>query len=291
MILITGATGHLGKATLDFLLKSGVPANSISALVRDEVKATDLKATGVTVRTGNYDDYNSLVSAFQGVDKLLLISGSDLTNRLKQHENSIKAAREANVKHIVYTSFVRKNETDKSPIAFVAKSHIETERLIKGSGIPYTIMLNTLYADMLPIFFGEKVLGSGIFLPAGEGKAAFATRSDMAEALARVLSTPGHENKEYVIANSSNYSMEDAAGILSEITGRKVSYARPTEPSFREEMAKAGVPQEYVGMFASFSEAIRQGEFETNRSDLETLIGRKPTPLKEFLKTIYTTNN
>ena len=291
MILITGASGQLGKATIDFLLKKGIPAKSISALVRDEAKASDLKAKGVAIRTGNYDDYNSLVSAFKGIDNLLLISGSDVTNRMKQHENAVKAAREAGVKHIIYTSFVRKNETDTSPIAFVGKSHIETDRLIKASSIPYTIMLNTLYADMLPIFFGEQVLETGIFLPAGEGKAAFATRDDMAEALAHVLSTTGHENKEYVIANTINYSLEDVAGIISELTGKKVNYAKPSIVLYKETMAKAGVPLEFVGMFAGFSEAISQGEFETDSSDLEKLIGRKPTTLKEFFKTIYSFNN
>lgn len=286
MILITGATGHFGKATIDFLLKK-IDAKNISALVRNESKAEDLKSKGIALRVGDYDNYSSLVSAFRGVDKLLFVSGSDVVKRMRQHENVVRAAIEAGVKSIVYTSFARKNETGASPIAFVGKSHIETEKLIKTSGIPYTIMLNTLYADVLPMFFGDKVLETGIFLPAGDGKAAYTTRNDMAEAAAHILSTSAHENKEYVIATTSNHSLQEAAMMLSEITGKRVDYAKPSVDVYRDVLSKAGVPAEYIGIFAGFSAAIDQGEFETVTSDLERLIGRKPTTLKDYFKTVY----
>lgn len=291
MILVTGATGHFGKATIDFLLKKGISPTNISAFVRDEAKATALKAKGVTIKIGSYDDYTSLLSAFTGVDKLLLVSGNDIPNRLKQQENVVKAAREAGVKHIVYTSFARKNETETSPIAFVGKSHINTDKVIKASGIAYTIMLNGLYADVLPMFFGEKVLETGIFLPAGDGKAAFTTREDMAEAAANILSSTGHENKDYIITNSANYSLHDAATLLSELTRKKVMYTKPSAALYSETLAKAGVPSEYIGMFAGFSEAINQGEFESSSTDLEKLLGRKATSLKEYLGTVYASNN
>ena len=287
MILVTGATGHFGKATIDFLLNKGISASNISALVRDVAKAADLKAKGITIREGDYSDYASLIAAFKGVDKVLLVSGNDIQNRLRQQENAVNAARESGVQHIVYTSFVRKNETETSPIAFVGKSHIETDKLIKASGIPYTIMLNGLYADMLPMFFGEKVLDTGIFLPAGEGKAAYATRNDMAEAAATILTESGHENKEYVMTNTDNYSLHDAASIISDLTGKNVVYNSPTPELYTKKLSDAGVPMEYIGIFAGFSEAIRQGEFETSSSDLEKLLGRKPTTLKEFFSTVY----
>jgi len=287
MILVTGATGHLGKATIDFLLKKGIPAKNISALVRDMAKAGDLKTKGINIKIGNYDDYASLVTAFENVDKLLLVSGSDIHNRQQQQENAVKAAKEAGVKHIVYTSFVRSNETGTSPIAFVGKSHMATDKSIKASGIPYTIMLNSLYADMLPIFVGEKVLETGIFLPAGDGKTSFTTRLDMAEAAASILAGEGHENKEYVIANTSNYSMTDVATILSELSGKKITYTSPSNEVYVEIVSSAGVPMEYAKMFAAFSEAIKQNEFDTATSDLEKLIGRKPTGLKDYLKSVY----
>lgn len=287
MILITGATGHFGKATIDFLLKKGVPAANISALVRDISKADDLKAKGIDIRIGNYDNYASLSAAFKNADKLLLVSGNDITKRQQQQENVVKAAKEAGVKHIVYTSFVRKNETEASPIAMVAKSHIETEKYIKASSIPYTIMQNTLYSDMLPIFIGEKVLETGIFFPAGDGRTSFATRLDMAEAAARILTGEGHENKEYVIANTSNSSMDDVAAILSQLSGKKITYTSPATEVYIDTISKAGMPMEYAQVFASFCEAIKQGEFDTATSDLEKLIGRKPTDLNEYLKSAY----
>lgn len=287
MILLTGATGHFGKATIDHLLKKGTPAHTIAALVRDEAKATELKAKGIQIRKGDYNDYASLQSAFTGIDKVLLVSGNDLHDRLKQQESAVKAAREAGVKHIIYTSFVRKNETDTSPIAMVGKSHIETEKFIKASGIPYTILLNNLYTDMLPIFFGEQVLNTGIFLPAGSGKAAYTTRNDMAEAAANILIEQGHENKTYTIANTESYTLQDAATILHDVTGKSVAYVNPTAAEYIAALTQTGVPAEYVGFFAAFSEAIKQGEFETQNTDLEKILKRKPVTLREYLTTVY----
>ncbi len=290
MIFITGATGHFGKATIDFLLARGIPANTIGALIRDREKATDLISKGINTRVGDYNDYSSLVKAFAGVDKLLLVSGNDIMNRLQQQENVVNAAKEAGVKHLIYTSFVRKNDTDSSPIAVLAKSHIETEKLIHASGIPSTILKNSLYADVLPLFLGEKVLETGVYLPAGNGKAAFTTRLDMAEAAAVVLTGNGHENKEYILAGNSNYSLTDVAVFLSELTGKEVVYTSPAADVYTNTLVNAGVPLEYAGMFAGFGAAIEQGEFETSTSELETLLNRKPTTLKEYLQSVYTKN-
>ena len=200
MILITGATGHLGQATISYLLQK-IPASQLAVLARDKNKAAGFQEKGLDIRIGDYDDYTSLLSAFKNIDKLFFISGSDVANRQKQHENVVNAAKEAGVGHIVYTSFARKNETVTNPLGELAFSHIETDKLIKVSGISYTILRNGLYADVLPLFFGDKVLETGIYLPAGEGKAAFISRNDIAEAAANILSSEGHENKEYNIVN------------------------------------------------------------------------------------------
>jgi NAD(P)H dehydrogenase (quinone) len=287
MILITGSTGHFGKAAIDHLLEKGVNANSIAALVRDNAKAIELKAKGIQIRKGDYNDYASLKSAFKGIDKLLLVSSNDLQDRLKQQQHAVKAAREAGVKHIIYTSFARKNETDTSPIASVGKSHIETENLIKESGIPYTLLLNGLYSDVLPMFFGEQVLQTGIFLPAGNGKVTFATRNDMAEAAANILMGYGHENKIYTIGNTESYTLQDAATILQEVTGKPIAYTSPTIAEYTSALTQAGVPAAYIDIFAGFSEAIKQGEFETAGTDLEKLLSRKPATLRDYLTSVY----
>jgi NAD(P)H dehydrogenase (quinone) len=287
MIFITGATGHFGKATIDFLIQKGVKPENISALARSADKAQELTNKGVNVKIGDYDDYPSLVAAFAGIDKLLLISSSDLEYRVRQHTNAAKAAKEAGVKQIIYTSFVRKNETASSPIAFIAQQHIESEKAIRDTGIPYTFMLNALYADALPMFMGEKVAETGIFLPAGNGKAAFAARTDMAEAAANLLLLKEPLKKVYVISNTENYTLYNVASYLSEIFGKAVAYHAPTKEVYLDVVTKAGMPEQYAHMFANFSQAIEQGEFETSTTDLETILGRKPISLKAFLAGTY----
>lgn len=286
-ILLTGATGNFGKASINFLLQKGVKPNQIFALARTVEKAEDLKKIGINVRIGNFEDPVSLVEAFAGIDKLLFISSSDIPKRLKQHENIVSSAIKVGIKHVVYTSFVRKNETATSPIAMIATQHIETEKLIKNSGMTYTMMLNGLYADVLPAFLGEKVLETGVFLPAGNGKASFTSRINMAEAAANILTSEGHDNKEYVITANENCSLQDVSDLLTDISGREVKYLNPPKDLYIETTTKAGMPVEFAEMFASFSEAIKQGEFETTNSDLENILGRKPTSLKQYLTLNY----
>lgn len=287
MILVTGATGNYGKTTIDFLLKKGISPNSIAALVRDEAKAEDLKEKGISLKNGDYNNYESLLEAFKGVDKLLLISSSDVVHRGQQHENAVKAAIEAGVNHIIYTSFERKNDTETSPIAMLAKSHIDTENQIKASGMTYTLLRNNLYLDALPMFFGEQIATTGIFLPAGDTKSAFASRNDMAEATANILTNSGHEDKEYSLSNTKNISIQEIAQDLSEIIGTKINYVSPSQDIYIETLKGAGVPAEYMGMFAGFAEAIKQGEFSSDKTDLENLLGRKPTTAKAFFTEVY----
>lgn len=287
MILITGATGHFGRATIDFLLKKGISANNISALVRDVTKAEDLKTKHINLKIGDYNNYASMVEAFKGIDKLLLVSGSDVVNRGKQQINAVNAAKEAGVKHIIYTSFERKNETETSPVAFLAKPHIDTENQIKASGMAYTILKNNLYLDVLPMFFGKQVLETGIFIPAGDTKAAYALRNDMAEAAANILTSQGHENKEYSLSNSENISLQEMAQDLSAITGKQINYVSPPQEVYVDALTKANVPAEYIGMLSGFAEAIKQGEYSIEKADLENLLGRKPKSTKSFLKDVY----
>ncbi|MFN4150074.1 MAG: SDR family oxidoreductase [Candidatus Sericytochromatia bacterium] len=286
MILVTGATGQLGRATIDFLLKK-VPANEISALVRNENKALDLKEKGIDIRVGNYHDYESLVKAFAGVEKLLLVSSSDFNDRLQQQLNAVNAAKEAGVKYIAYTSFGLKS-LENSAIQFVIDDHFKTAEKIKKSGLKYTLLDNTLYSDVLPMFLGHNVLETGVFLPAGDGKAPFATRLDMAEATANVLiDSVSHENKEYLISSNRLYSISDVATYLSELSGKTINYIDADEKVFVETLTKVGVPQEYVGLTASFATAIKNKEFELYDNTLATLLGREETSLKDYLKSAF----
>src|SRR4051812_2087006 len=164
MILVTGANGHLGRAIINSLLKKGVSANTIIGLVREESKAQDLQAKGIELRVGDYDWYTTLVKAFAGVEKLILVSGRDLTTRVEQHDNVITAAKEVGVKHILYTSFFNENKFKNSPFDFVSSSVKATDATIKNSGIAYTLFKDNLYAELLPVMFGQNVFKSGIYL-------------------------------------------------------------------------------------------------------------------------------
>jgi NAD(P)H dehydrogenase (quinone) len=235
MILITGATGHLGKKTIDFLLKN-VSVKSVSALVRNLAKGEELKAQGIELRTGDYSDYNSLVQAFKGVDTLLLVSSGTLENRIEQHIHAIDAAKENQVKHIVYTSAIGANDKMK----FIpGVDHYHTEEYLKASGIPYTILRNTFYAEVLPMLLGDALTSGDWYYAAGEGKANFASRTDMAEALANVLAHPsGHKNKTYEITSGKSYSFHELADVLRTISGKLVRYLPTPLEALKEGMKK-----------------------------------------------------
>ncbi|AHM62362.1 putative nucleoside-diphosphate sugar epimerase [Flammeovirgaceae bacterium 311] len=288
MILVTGATGHFGKAVIKFLLQKGVSASNISALVRDEAKAEALKAKGITIKVGDYDDYSSLTKAFKGIKQLLLVSGNDLAKRGKQHENVVKAAVEAGINHVYYTSIDRKDDNaEASPITLVMETHLHTEQIIKSSGMVYTFFRNNIYADMIPLFLGDQVANTGVFFPAGEGKVAFATRENMAEATAAVLATEDLQNKEYVFSNTESVSFGDIANMLSEIFGTKIQYANPTAEAYTEALTSVGVPTDIITMSVEWGEAFKQGTFSRTSNDLERLLGRKPTTVREYLQTVY----
>jgi NAD(P)H dehydrogenase (quinone) len=283
MILITCATGHLGKKTIDFLSKK-LPIQSISALVRDPAKGEELKAQGVALRTGDYSDYDSLVQAFKGIDTLLLISSGTLENRVQQHINAIDAAKENKVKHIVYTSVVGANDKTKFTAAL---DHYHTEEYLKASKISYTIMRHTLYAEVVPMLFGDALTSGEWYYAAGEAKANFASRENMAEALANVLAQPlEHKNKIYEITSSKSYTFHDLAGVLRTNSGNPVHYISIPLEALKEGMKKAGVPEVYIPMMASMADAIGDSEFNIVDPALENLLQRKPDDVKDSLTKI-----
>jgi NAD(P)H dehydrogenase (quinone) len=286
-ILVTGATGQLGTEVIKLLLNK-TEAKNISILARDPAKAEHFKSKGITIHQGNYNDYGSLVKAFKGINKLYFISTGDMTNRETQHENVVKAATEAEVKHIIYTSFQRKNDSDQSPISFVAKAHIVAEKAIKASGLTYTILKHGLYADFIPVILGNSVFETGtIYLPTGDGKVAFTSRADLAAGGVAVITGTGHENKTYEFYADTRYSFSDIASMLSKIKNRPISYVSLKSEEYVQTLTKAGVPTEYIGLFAGFSEAIKRGEFDNSDNTLSGWLGRKCTDLGDFLNILY----
>lgn len=287
MILVTGATGFVGNATIQSLLEKGVPAKQITALVRDKNKAANLSGQGIHLRTGDYNDYSSLVEALEGVDKLFLVSSNDVAgDPLAQHKNVIDAAKEVGVPYILYISQEVKG-WENTAIPFVLNIQWGTADYLKESGITYTIFYDSLYADSIAKFVGEGFLENGIFFPAGDGKIPFIPRTAIAEAAAVVLTTPGHENKSYALTGTKAYSFGEIADLFSELTGKKVAYLNPDLETWSKALIGAGVPQQAVDFLGAFSAAMKNGEFDTQRSDLEFLLGRKPTALKDFLKLTF----
>ena len=286
-IMVTGATGNLGSEVLQILVqKAG--ENSIFAMARDTSKLDEVKQKGVTVLEADYDNSDSLVKAFQGIDVLYFVSGSDVAKRDKQHENVIEAARKSGVKHVVYTSIQRKDESEFSPFAVIAAVHIKTEKMLKESGLNYTILKHTLYSNVLLDFLGADVIEKGvIYQPAGDGKVPFASRFDMAKAATVVLTTSGHENKAYEISAGKSYSYGDIAGMLSEICGKPISYVSLSAEEYAKALTDAGLPAGIVGMLGAFGEGIKQGEFDIPDPTLEQLIGEKPQELYDYLKEVY----
>jgi NAD(P)H dehydrogenase (quinone) len=285
-ILVTGATGGLGKAVVETLLAT-VPPASLTALARDPAKAADLQAQGVAIVPGDYTNYASLVAAFAGVDKLYFVATNSMTDRIAQHENVVKAAAAAKVGHVFYTSMQRKTEDGSSPVAFIEEAHLATEKLLKESGLTYTILQHALYLDVFPGFFGPVLETGTIYLPAEDGRGAYASRHDMAVAGAALLTGTGHENKTYELASSTTYSLADMAQALSTVAGKPVRYVSPAPADFTAQLAQAGVPAEGRQMAAALMAAIAQGEFDFPDPMLAQLLGRQPQSPAEFLKAAY----
>lgn len=291
MILVTGATGNFGSKAIAHLLKKGVPANDIAALARSKGSAKSLEDQGIDVRIGNYDDVDSMVKAFAGIDRLLLVSSSDrgaIENRTRHHINAITAAKEAKVKHVYYTSFVRKEGHENSAIASFQNAHLETERFVKESGLNYTILQNGIYQEMILAFAGDKLAQTNtILFPAGQGKAAWVLRDELAEAAAQVLTTGGHENKTYVLTNTEAVGFGQIAAYISERLGKDIRYTFPDVSTFSGILKGSGVPDMYVNMMIMWGTAIAEGTMDIEDNTLELLLGRKPTSVQEFVGKIY----
>lgn len=281
MIAITGATGQLGQHVIENLLKT-VPASQIVAIVRNPAKATALSQQGITVRQADYSDEAAFTQALQGVDKLLLISSSEVGQRAVQHRNVINAAKAAKVKFIAYTSLLH---ADRSPLALHVE-HVDTEKMLADSGIAYALLRNSWYTENY-LASAPAALEHGVFIgAAGEGRIASATRADYAAAAARVISTDGHAGKVYELAGDESWTLSQLAAELSKQSGKNVVYQNLSEADFAAALKSVGLPDGLAEMLADSDTGASKGGLFDDSHTLSKLIGRPTTSLAESVNGI-----
>ncbi|UOA25672.1 SDR family oxidoreductase [Pseudosulfitobacter sp. DSM 107133] len=270
-LAVTGATGQLGRLVIAGL-KDKMDAGDIVALVRSPEKAADL---GVAVRKADYDASETLAPALEGVDTLLLISGSEIGQRTAQHRAVIDAAKAAGVQNIVYTSLLA---ADTSPLS-LAEEHRATEAMIKASGLTYTILRNGWYTENYTGSVPGAVQAGAFVGSAGDGRISSAARADYAAAAVAVLTAGDHAGKTYELAGDSAYTLADLAAEISAQTGKTIPYQNLPQDEYAKILVSVGLPEGFAAALASFDVDASQGALFHDGKDLSTLIGRPTTPL------------
>ena len=283
-ILVTGATGQMGSVVIETLLKK-MPAQQINVITRKVEKQSEFQSKGFNAFLGDYSDVASLEKAMAGVDTVLLISSGDQGDRMQEHKNIIDAAKRMGVSSIAYTSRSLRDRTTLSNKLMV--EHFDTEDYIKASGLKYIIFQNALYMDVIPQFVGQNVFETGIFQPAGDGKVAYALRSEQAEAMGNVLLNEKFDNQTYRFTGSEAYSFYDVAHALSELSGKDVKYHAVEVADYETMMSQRGLPPFLIQKIVSFILDIKHGQEATVTHDLESKLGRKPASLTEGLKILF----
>ena len=270
-IAVTGATGKLGQLVIEEL-KQRVGAGNIVALVRSPEKAAQL---GVEARKFDYNQPAGLPAALAGVDRLLLISGSEVGKRYEQHAAVIDAAKAANVGALVYTSLLK---ADTSTLV-LAGEHLSTESYLKSSGLPYTILRNGWYTENYTESLGGVLQLGTLYGSSGDGKISSAIRADYAAAAAAVLTGDPYSNKTYELAGDEAYTMTDYAAEISKQSGKTIPYVNVPEAAYAQALVGAGLPEGLAQFLAGTHTATANGDLYFTGNDLSTLIGRPTTSL------------
>lgn len=278
-IAVTAATGQLGQLVVQSLLNRGVEAPDIVAVVRNPEKAVPLAAQGVTVRQADYNEPDALAAAFAGVDRVLLISGSEVGQRVEQHRNVVDAARAAGVRLIAYTSILKADTTSLK----LAAEHKATEEIIRASGLPFVFLRNSWYTENYTGTLAQTLEHGAILGSAGEGRVSAATRADYAEAAAAVLTGEGHENAVYELGGDESFTLAELAAEIDRQSGTEVVYRNLPVEEYTQVLVRVGLPEPVAATFADADRGISQGELFTDSGDLRRLIGRPAIPLADAI--------
>lgn len=279
--LVTGASGRLGALVIEALLKTEAPG-SVGALVRRPEAAAALEARGVTVRMGDYTDATSLRAAFEGVERLLLISSNAVGDREAQHRVAIASAVEAGVGFVAYTSILRATE---SPLTILPSEHVATERALAESGLRYAVLRNGWYTENY-VMGAETAVGLGaLYGAAGEGRISGAARRDYAEAAATVLRGALPESgRVFELAGDESFTLTEFAAEMSAISGKTVPYVALDEAGYTAALEGAGLPGPVAAMLADSDRGASEGGLYSEDRTLSRLIGRPTTSWRETLR-------
>jgi len=278
-IVVTGATGHLGRLIVEGLLRDGVTPDEIVAAGRSTDKIADLADRGVRVVRMDYTDPESMAVAFAGAQTLMLVSSSEVGQRAAQHGAAIDAAKLAGVGRIVYTSAPKADNT----ALVLAPEHKITEELIRASGIPFTILRNSWYSENYAGTAAQAKEAGVLAASVGDGLVASASRVDYADAAVAVLTGEGHENAVYELSGDTAWSHTELAAVLTDILGRDVAYTSLTEAEHLAALEAAGLDAGTAGFVVALDGNIRDGLLAETSGELRALIGRPTTPLRDGL--------
>lgn len=276
--LVTGASGQLGGHAVEILTRKTDKAD-IVAMVRSDDQAAAFEAKGIATRRGDYNNPASLAQAFTGIDRVLLVSGSDLENRMAQHAAAVDQAKAAGVSHIVYTSLLK---AAGSPMPLAA-DHKATEALIAESGMSFTILRNGWYSENMLMGVAQDLAMGQHFGAAGEGKFSFASRSDLAEAAANAL-LGGYDGQTLELAGDDALTMSDYCAILSDVAGKPVAYVDMPQQAYHDALVGAGLPELFAGLLASTDAFAAKGALFDDSRTLSAVIGRPTTTMAEVLR-------
>ena len=280
-LIVTGATGRLGRLTVEHLLQRGVPAEQIVATGRNVDRLKDLGDRGVEVRAADYSDPGSLRAAFAGASRVLLVSGSDPGVRVAQHRNAVQAAGEAGASLLVYTSIVNAD----TATTRIAEDHRATEAVVRDSGLPFTFLRNSWYLENYTAHLAAFLEHGAVFGSAGEGRVSAATRSDYAAAAAAVLTTTGHENRAYELGADQAFTLAELAAEIAAQSGKAVRYQDLTQADHAQALAATGLPPVVADILADADQGLRRGELHTAGGDLGRLLDRPGTTMAEAVST------
>jgi NAD(P)H dehydrogenase (quinone) len=269
-LVVTGATGQLGRLVVGALLGRGARAEAIVATGRDTARIADLADLGVQVRYADYDEPESLSQAFADADRLLLISGSEVGKRETQHQNVIDAAKQAGVELLAYTSIAN---ADHSSVPLAAE-HQATERALADSGLPHTLLRNSWYLENYTAQLPSYVEHGAVLGSAGDGRISAATRADYAEAAAAVLVGGDHAGSVYELGGDESFTLAELAAQVSMATGRKVEYRDLPVADYAQALVAAGLPEPFARSLADSDLGVARGDLLVTTGDLARLIGR-----------------